>query len=272
MPFLLINGRFLPHKGNPDGDSVRFRPDNPTLLKQLEGRRPVLTPKGELKGSIQLRFEGIDAIEKQAIKKYSDDAKKKMITFVGGDEEDEPHGYILARMTDDKGCRPIAFVFRDNGNENKDGEWVRLTPKQLRDSVNYKQALAGYAYPLYYNTLFADLREEFEKAVNVAVKDQRGYWADDSTLTGIKPTDKASLTKVQPIWPKLWRRLYEFYGRNSSISDFIPWLEKRNERILVMDILEERGLQDIVSVTKSGTVKLTVSPSLIMVYGKAGLR
>jgi endonuclease YncB( thermonuclease family) len=274
MPFLLITGQFLPHNtsSKPDGDSVRFLPDTAELLKKLEGKPAVPTPKGPLQGSIQLRFEGIDAIEKQAIKPYSVDAKENMVRLIGGDEEETPRGYILSRMTDDKGGRPISFVFRGKKPPKENGAMIKLTPAFLRDSVNYGQLRDGYAYPLYYNTLFADLRGEFEKAVQGAKKKGKGYWAEDKTLSGIKPTDKASLSDVDPIWPKLWRRLYEFYGKSSSISDFIPWLEKRNERVLILDVQEERGLQDIVSVTKSGAVKLTVDPSLVMVYGKAGRR
>jgi hypothetical protein len=72
----------------------------------------------------------------------------------------EPVGYVLARMTDDKSGRPISFVFAGKTSLT-DGSEVKLTPAILKASVNYKQVRDGYAYPLYYNTLFADLRNEF---------------------------------------------------------------------------------------------------------------
>ena len=70
MPFTLIKGTF--HVVNtssngrqtgfqPDGDSLHFKPTNPLLLDRLEkiGRPYDLTNIG----SVQLRFEGIDALE-----------------------------------------------------------------------------------------------------------------------------------------------------------------------------------------------------------------
>ena len=30
MPFKIVSGEFVPEAGRPDGDSVRFRPDDPT--------------------------------------------------------------------------------------------------------------------------------------------------------------------------------------------------------------------------------------------------
>jgi len=65
----LIKGRFTPQFGQPDGDSVRFLANNRRLLFELEGRRPNISRDN---GTVQLRFEGIDAIEKGAIKPFID--------------------------------------------------------------------------------------------------------------------------------------------------------------------------------------------------------
>ena len=70
LPFILIQGTFhlvgRTQAGNPtgfepDGDSIQFKPTNPQLLNQLDqpGRPYRLTAIG----SMQLRFEGIDALE-----------------------------------------------------------------------------------------------------------------------------------------------------------------------------------------------------------------
>lgn len=66
MPYLVVAGQFhlfyksKRHVGSrPDGDSMWFRPTNPKQLKSIE-KRKVDYNKG---GFVQLRFEGIDALE-----------------------------------------------------------------------------------------------------------------------------------------------------------------------------------------------------------------
>jgi len=44
------------------------------------------------------------------------------------------------------------------------GAQVHLTIAHLKKSVNYRQMLDGIAYPLHYNTLFAELRRSFDGA------------------------------------------------------------------------------------------------------------
>jgi hypothetical protein len=76
MPFTLIKGTFVPAAGTPDGDSVRFLADNNGLWNTLQGRPVNISP---VNGTVQLRFEAIDAIEKKAILPFSMDAKKNML-------------------------------------------------------------------------------------------------------------------------------------------------------------------------------------------------
>ena len=109
MPFTLIKGRFKPRAGIPDGDSVRFLADKLILWQRLKGK-PVKLGTGETtKNTAQLRFEGIDAIEKGATKPLATQAKDNMLKLIGFDKNTnaEPVGYILARMTDDKSGRPV---------------------------------------------------------------------------------------------------------------------------------------------------------------------
>ena len=57
MPFTLIKGTFEPSFGIPDGDSIRFVPDDPSPIFRL--RRRGFAPKlNQKNGSIQLRYEG----------------------------------------------------------------------------------------------------------------------------------------------------------------------------------------------------------------------
>lgn len=272
MPFTLIKGRYKPLAGIPDGDSVRFLATNLSLWKRLEGTPVELGTGPKTKNTAQLRLEGIDAIEKGATKPLSVEARDNLFKHINFDKDNnpEPPGYVLARMTDDRTRRPIAFAFA-GGTNTTDGANVFLDTTLLRKSVNYRQMLDGFAYPLYYNTLFASLRNEFTGAFELAREAKRGYWPKDKTLSGVTVTGEASLETIPPIWPKLWRRLETHLRDNASLVGFIDFLEEKNERIDILPLMEERGLQDIVKVN-GNKVRLTVPPKNIRVVGEAGQR
>ena len=272
MPFTLIKGTYRPLAGIPDGDSLRFRANNLSLWKKLEGAPVVLGTGAETKDTVQLRLEGIDAIEKGATKPLSTQSRDNLFARINfdGTSNPQPAGYILSRMTDDKSRRPICFIFYGKTNL-ADGSSVMLDAKLLRKSVNYQQMLDGYAYPLYYNTLFASLRNEFTAALQLAKKAKRGYWPTDKTLSGVTITSAAGLASIPPIWPKLWRRLETHLRNNTSLKGFIDFLTKENERVDILPIMEERGLQDIVKVS-GNKVRLSVLPENIRVVANAGKR
>ena len=272
MPFTLIKGSFRPQAGQPDGDSVRFLAKDLTLWKKLEGR-PVNLGTGALtKDTVQLRLEGIDAIEKGATQPLSVDSKDNLLKLLGFHPQTnpEPGGYIVSRMTDDTSRRPICFAFAGTVGA-ADGSSVFVDATMVRKSANVKQMQDGFAYPLYYNTLFAELRTEFNKALRLAKQAGRGYWPKDRTLQGVTVTGTPSLKTIAPIWPKLWRRLETHLRSGAPLSDFIDFLAGENERLDILSIMEERGLQDIVKVQGS-KVKLTVAPEDIRVRSKAGTR
>jgi endonuclease YncB( thermonuclease family) len=272
MPFILIKGRFKPKAGNPDGDSVRFLANNLNLWKKLEGSPVELGTGTNTKNTVQLRLEGIDAIEKGATKPLSIQARDNMFKLIGfaPNTQPEPQGYILARMTDDRTRRPICFIFA--GKTNKaDGSSVMLDAPLLRQSVNYQQMKDGFAYPLYYNTLFASLRKEFNAALTFAQQYSRGYWPHDKTKKGVTVKRQTDLATIAPIWPKLWRRLEEYFRDANSLAGFIKFLAQKNERIDIISLMEERGLQDLVAV-QGNSVRLREAPENLRVVGKAGQR
>lgn len=272
MPFIVIKGNYRPLAGVGDGDSLRFLADDLTLWSKLEGRPAELGTGAQTKDTVQLRLEGIDSIEKTASPPLDVQSRDNLRARLGyvATTKPEPRGYILSRMTDDKSGRPISFAFA--GTINKpDGAEVRLDAALLRKSANYKQMNDGFAYPLYYNTLFADLRTEFNRALRRARLGGRGYWPHDRTLQGVAIQGSAQLTTIAPIWPKLWRRLQEHFRNGGTLGDFADFLAAKNERIDILSIMEERGLQDVVKVS-GGKVSLTVVPEDIRVRGKAGKR
>jgi hypothetical protein len=272
MPFILIKGRFKPKVGTPDGDSVRFLANDLHLWGKLEGSPVRPGTSVQTKDTVQLRLEGIDAIEKRAIKMLSLEATQSMKDLIGFDEAEnpDPEGYILTRMTDDKTRRPICFAFAGS-TELPDGSAIRLEAPLLRKSVNYRQMKAGFAYPLYYNTLFAELRKVFDEALAKAKADHAGYWPKDRTTRGVKILSRADLAIIPPIWPKLWRRLEAYLRNNSSLARFIGFLEEKNERIDVLSKMSEVGLQDLVKVD-GDSVHLLEPPENLRVVANAGRR
>lgn len=272
MPFTLIKGKFKPKAGIPDGDSVRFLANNLKHWEKLEGRPVKLGAGAETKNTVQLRLEGIDAIEKGAAQPLANEARDNLFSLLDYDAQNnpEPKGYILSRMTDDTSGRPICFAFA-GATDKTDGSDVFIDRAILRKSANYRQMLAGYAYPLYYNTLFASLRAEFNGALRLAKQGNRGYWPKDKTLRGVTISSLTSLATISPIWPKLWRRLETHVKAGRPMSDFVDFLARENERIDILSIMEERGLQDVVKV-QGDKVRLTVAPEDIRVVGEAGHR
>jgi endonuclease YncB( thermonuclease family) len=272
MPFTLIKGRFKPMAGTPDGDSIRFLADDIKLWKNLEGRSVELGTGPETKNTAQLRLDGVDAIEKGAAKPLSEQARDSLFKMIGFDEKNnpEPRGFILTRMTDDVAGRPITLAFRGTTRKN-DGATVFADGPLLRESINVHQARAGFAYPLYYNTLFAELRRELDEAINLAKEDKAGLWPADRTTQGVTVKSQADLATIAPIWPKLWRRLDEYLRKNKSLSGFVQFLEKSNERVDVLNVMEERGFQDLVEVRNS-TVRMIEPPENLRFVAQAGRR
>lgn len=263
MPFILIKGMFFPSVGEPDGDSVRFAADDISLWDRLDGR----VDDPGTKDTLQLRFEGIDAIEKKAIQPLATQALNSMLELIGSspNTKQEARGYILSRAAEGNG-RPVAFAFAGNAPE-ADGAEVFLDAKRLEDSVNYQQVKAGFAYPLYYNTLFRELREKLNEAVEHARSLKLGYWKTDATLTGVTINSRAQLSSIPPIWPKLWRRLDEFLRSRSGLNGFLTFIRNTKERADDLTKFEQHTLDNFMTVN-GDNVRLNLDPKHIRVVSR----
>lgn len=236
MPFILIRGFFDPTSGVPDGDSVRFKAtdeDDP-LFDKLDGKVKVEFKSG---GQVQLRYEGVDALEKGAISPFSEDATEGNIQLLGGRKPDLA-GYILSRRTDPYG-RPVCFVFTgDAPNWDNSGGGEQLQVDLLRQSVNYKLLQEGHVYPMFYDTLYKELRDEMVVATKEARAAKRGIWPADRSTIGFRVDIPLDLEKLPPIFPKLWRRLQTFYqqqtNRNNGLEMFLLDLLKGEDRVFTI--------------------------------------
>lgn len=269
MPFTLIKGEFVPEVGRPDGDSMRFRPDNPTPLFMLK-RRGAPPKINQNNGTIQLRFEGIDTMESKAADPYASEATKSNLELCGVPEgTGTARGYILTNQIGPNG-RPIAFVYAGDTAETDGERTIYLDEEKLKDSINYKQIERGHAYPLFYDTLFFSLRKELSNCAKTARQNGRNVWSNDLTNSGATYTGVQSLLSMAPIFPKLWRRL-EKYSRDrdimnpNSLDEFMDYMESiREERVFIISESKSTGFDDIIKVEEN-TVKLEYLPEDIVV-------
>ena len=270
MPFTLIKGTFTPAFGRPDGDSLRFVPDDPAPLFRLRrrGRPPRVNPNN---GSVQLRYEAIDTLESRAFERWATAATDSNLELAGTDGgRREARGHVFSNQLGPHG-RPIVFVFAGD-TDAEDGSEVFLTAEDIVSSLNVRQLERGLAYPLFYDTLFDDLRERCREVSLAARRESRGLWPDDRTLEEV--AFELDLAALPPIWPKLWRRI-EAYARDETLFDEdrpfsnLPLFMRlqRDERVAVGDSPRFTGLDDLVAVTDD-TVRLRVDPHELVIVSE----
>jgi endonuclease YncB( thermonuclease family) len=256
MPFIVIPGTFHlvgqtssgnPRGFEPDGDSIQFRPANPNLLDRLEqvGRPYRLT----LIGSTQLRLEGIDALEihfegSHQPRPLADQARDFLtnlfemnpvpyrppagIQVAPPVSVDAVSGYILSRSLEVNG-RPVAFAFAGPPPRQEE---VLLDVPMLQQSVNHATIANGHAYPLFYDTLFQDLRAELANVAKAARQSSKGLWNKDQTQSGVDVATQEDLEQHGVIFPKLFRRLTSYLDEpHNGMTEFINWLAETQEKI-----------------------------------------
>jgi hypothetical protein len=267
MPFTLIAGSFAPGLGFPDGDSLRFIPNDPEPIFRLRrrGSPPKINPKN---GSIQLRYEGIDTLEKAAIKPFSSDATASNLELAGtaGGTTNAP-GYIYSNQLGPHG-RPIAFVFAGEA-PGKTGDEKYLEPDDIMDSINVLQLARGHAYPLFYDTLFDDLRQRLTEVTLEAKEARKGVWEADRTSSGVE-WDGGPAT-MAPIFPKLWRRIDEFtrdetfFDPEQPLAGLKRWMEiAKPERVSVPHQSIFTGFDNLLETTDT-TVRMIYEPHEVVV-------
>jgi endonuclease YncB( thermonuclease family) len=272
----------------PDGDSIHFRPADPALLDRLR----VLARPYRLSaiGSVQLRLEGLDALEIH----YSPDGGGPVVPPAGAPRRagarlpdrllgmnpvpyapprnvrvrppvpvDATPGYIVSRSLEING-RPVSFAFAGEPPV-PDGTEVILTVEEMRRSLNYQLLRAGHAYPLFYDTLFYDLRNEMARAVRQARRYKRGLWPQDRSADGISVARQSDLEQSGVIFPKLFRRLTDFLAQTrndpgrAGLAGFAPWLERTREQVLDIPLVHFTHFDNRVEIA-GDTVRLALPP------------
>lgn len=278
MGFYIIKGTFHVVNYSPDGDSIRFKADNPDNWHLLDGASVTMNGNGHA----QLRLEAIDTLET-----HFNNLHQPLALALGALEfllaelhitdvqwnaartrvisaNDGTRGYIIARAVE-RNHRPISFVFEGEPPED-DWSSIEFYADRLAESVNYKSVEAGMAYPTYYQGLFPDLRLALTQAAADARTANRGIWAEDKTNSGFDVPNRAAIENVHVILPKLFRRLAEYLSGGGTVADFKTYLESLNEGVTIISSAHFTHFDTVVEVN-GDVVRMTEPPENLIFAG-----
>ena len=124
---------------------------------------------------------------------------------------------------------------------------------------------AGVVYPLFYDTLYHDLRGAIADASVAARNGNIGFWPDDATTTGVTWEGAASLAGLPPVFPKLWRRLEkytqnrDFKHESDTLAAFDDYLITSNDGVFILSLAKFVGMRYIVDV-EGDVVRMPYAP------------
>lgn len=295
MTYKLIKGQFhifypdIPRQGpEPDGDTLKFQPDNPDLVEQLHRENPgTASPDFNRRGMINLRFEGIDALETHFQGTHQNlewaiEARNAVLNAAGfgavkfwdnlpykvQSVENHPRpGYILANTLDGHG-RIISFVYTGT-TSLIDGANVWLDVPTLKNSINAELISSGLVYPAFYTTLPIELQDALADSTRQARSQLLGLWS----AAVATPTTPATITDLETleqlvIWPKLFRRLASYFSAgNISLANFDAWLRAdvrdRDDPVLLPN-RELGNMHDLIAIDGEQLTMVHLSEDIII--------
>jgi endonuclease YncB( thermonuclease family) len=273
--YLAIKGQFVIVGKEPDGDSVRFIADNLELYEHLH-RNYRIKPSRD--GSVQLRFEGIDATEVHyggAAQPLGTEARDQLLDGMGFEniqykgnrvlsaQPDAIPGFILSQAADANG-RPISYVLlAGDAKKLEDGDWNKVDAALLKKTLNFKLLNQGLVYYTVYTSTPLSHRKPLREAALAARKANRGIWAKDATEE-FTLVDRESIVapEGQVILPKLFRRSIDYLkavdgGFRGNLQDWLIEISqgsrKENDRVLIRDAVEVK-LSDLIEQRNSRVV------------------
>ena len=279
MPMLCLAGTYRIVGTQPDGDSIRFYPDDPALWARVPGPTAVRTNAG---GGAQLRLDAIDALETHYSPgggaslhqplEFAHAARDELLRRLGfrevkregetvtGDAADEVAGFVLTRGADRYG-RCVALAGGGDAPAAS-GTSTNVGVTLLRRTANHRLIVQGLAYPTFYLKLYPDLRAELAAQTAKARSAGTGLWAQDATETGVSVTGVETLTDEAVILPKLFRRLADYLhlgGGDPSLDGFLAYLAQRDDRVLILSAGHYTSFDTVVAVS-GRKVRLTSPP------------
>ncbi len=276
--FLAISGNFKLVGYEPDGDSVRFIADNPARWNMLRNHFRIQPSKTD--GSVQLRFEGIDATELHyggQAQPLAQEARDRLLSLLGFTKVSYEPLTAKAKASTPQAVstrvkastpmaeingRPVSYVLVGADAKGlQDGQWTNMTDALLRRTLNAQMLADGTVYV----TLYTSSPAQHQRILRQIARDVRaaaqGIWAHDSTpqfdlvdQSSISPPDGAV------ILPKLFRRATDYLkdlttkGFSGNLADWIRSVSasgtrNENDKVLVYgsltvhlaDLLEQRN-------------------------------
>jgi hypothetical protein len=286
MPLSVIAGTYKITGASPDGDSIRFYPDDPTVWAKQN-----IAAKPNAHGGVQLRLDAIDDLETHYTPpsaahvwrqptEYGAGAAARLLEILGfadvvrddrgyvtSSDPAELPGYILTRLADTYGrAVSLAYAGSRPGRIGSDGTAYVDLP-ELKRSVNFQLLAEGWVYPTFYSKLYVDFRNAMVDATVAARAAGLGLWPEDATLAGFSLTSGDQLTDSLIILPKLFRRLAEYFTDISgtiALSGFPQFLSSHPDDALYTVPAGQATNLDTLVECKSPKLRLTVPPEQIV--------
>jgi endonuclease YncB( thermonuclease family) len=239
--YLAIRGRLVVVGKEPDGDSVRFIAEHPEHYRQLKNAHRI-DPSAD--GSVQLRFEGVDAPELHygsAAQPLGREARDQLLAWIGFSDLDyAPPGetrvtsatpesvpaFILSQAAEVNG-RPVSYLLlEEQAAPAQDGAWTLVDRPMLDRTLNARLLQEGVAYPTVYSSTPVGHRAHLRTLATEAREKAAGVWAIDASA-GFVLDDQASIgPEGQLILPKLFRRATDYLrardgGFQGNLADWL---------------------------------------------------
>lgn len=288
MTYTLLRGEYvirypdLPRQGpEPDGDTVKFAPDTPSLVETLPRRSG--TPAAINARGISVRLEAIDALEthfEEANQELlgANAARDELLRLLGfsgvvfwpdlpnkiqSADQDRLRGHVLSNGIDGNG-RLIGFVYPGDP-ASPDGSEIFVDETLVDASANGALLGNGYAYPAFYATLPVSLRTHCATLSRAARTASANLWPRSSADPNGTATIRTLADAEQVvIWPKLFRRIVRYLAAGSGdFGGFDAWLRadpvNRDDELFLLDRLEHGNMHDVVRAV-GDDIQLTVWP------------
>jgi hypothetical protein len=236
---LCLRGELVVIGKQPDGDSIRFEPDTPALLAQLEHAERA---RRSSDGTLQLRVEGIDAPETHyntLAQPRGDRSRDRLLTLCGfRDVRRGGHGdqaqtvtaatpariraAVLSHIVDVDG-RPVSFLLVGS-DLPADGADVELDEPLVQRTLNARMLADGSAYLTLYASLEAPVRALLRAISDGARRRGQGVWPIDASAR-FRLGDQASIgPSGQLLLPKLFRRSTDYLRTRGAAETLPDWL------------------------------------------------
>lgn len=292
--YTLIKGKYwihypdIPRQGpEPDGDTVRFEPDNPQFVLNLpwhSGRGPDFNKRK----NIAVRYEGIDTLEthfngtSQQLE-FANAARDENLRLLGfrnitffsdlpnkvqSVEKNPLPGYVIANGIEANG-RLLGLAYGGTSNA-QDGEKIFVDENLLNQSVNAQLVVAGLSYVEPYDTMPLSLIKDLRKLIAQARKKPgQGLWPQEDVNTS-KEVVIRDLAKLEMLilWPKLFRRLVTYFSEgHTGLGQFDTWIRKdpihRDDTLRLPD--GEKGNMHDTYTINGDSLKLQFNPEELLI-------